>query len=172
MRTVRLLFSLIAVSCLASASAQEVVNEALFKLFCYHSDSTRMEIPANPEYDDLMTGFMLHKAKIVFKGGQASTVVHDADFIYVEILDTLQLNSHYFRLAKLTPKKGKRNMTIWSASPFGITQKPKEVIDLWLKPVSGTLYRFDLKGLPKGQYCIYYQQEMSTLMEFHDFALQ
>ncbi|WP_146154261.1 hypothetical protein [Prevotella sp. oral taxon 376] len=172
MRTGKLLLTLMATIYLTDLSAQEVKNEPLFGVFYYLSDSTRMEIPANTEYDDIMTGLMLHKAKIVFKENGASTTLQDPDFIYVEILDTPQLNHHYFRLAKLTPKKGKRNMTLWSGSPFGVTRKPKDAQDLWLSPVSGTLYRFETKGLPKGQYCIYCQQGISTLLKFHDFALQ
>ncbi len=172
MRSGKLLLTLMAASYLTVGSAQELKDEALFRVFYYLPDSSRMEIPANLEYDDFMTGLMSHKAKIVFHGNRASTTLQNADFIYVEILDTLQLKSHYFRLAKLTAKKGKRKMTVWSASPFGVTQKPKDVQDLWLKPVSSTLYRFEVKDLPKAQYCIYYQQGMSTLLSFHDFSLR
>ena len=54
--------------------AQDSQNvEHLFKVFYYDKDSIRIDIPENEHASTRLTGFLLHKAKIVLLGDKAKT---------------------------------------------------------------------------------------------------
>ena len=70
--------------------------EHLFKAFYYDKDSIRIVIPENEHASTKLTGFMVHKAKIVLLGDKAKTELTNTDDIFIEVMDTLQLKPHSY----------------------------------------------------------------------------
>lgn len=143
--------------------------EHLFKVFYYDKDSIRIDIPENEHTSTKLTGFMVHKAKIVIFGDKAKTELTNTDNLFIEVMDTIQLKSQFFRVMKMKVKKGNREATCWSNSPLGVKDSSNDFIPTTLYPIKENIYRIDIKDLPKGHYFVMYQEGLSTLMEPYDF---
>jgi hypothetical protein len=150
--------------------AQDSQNvEHLFKVFYYDKDSIRIDIPENEHASTRLTGFLVHKAKIVLLGDKAKTELTNTDEIFIEVMDTVQLKPQFFRVMKMKVKKGNREATCWSNSPFGVNDSSSDFIPTTLYPIKENIYRIDINDMPNGHYFIMYQEGLSTLMELYDF---
>ena len=82
--------------------------EHLFKVFYYDKDSIRIDIPENEHTSTKLTGFMVHKAKIVIFGDKAKTELTNTDKLFLEVMHTIQLKTQFIGGLQIKAKKNNR----------------------------------------------------------------
>lgn len=153
-------------------SVLQMRDDSLFNVFYYDADSTKIQLEDKLEYFDYMSGVFTYSLKIEFKGKAASTKLKGIRQLYVEILDPKILHHHNFKVGRLKEKKDRRMFTCMKLTPFSRNTHPKSILELWLKPVSGNVYVFDISALSPGHYCVFYQTDGNVLLKFYDFDVE
>ncbi len=152
------------------AWAQEAsTTEHLFKTYYLDSAGQRVDIPENEHVQTKITGILVHKSKMVLYGDKAKTNLAGKKDLYIEVLDTVQLQPQFFRLMKLKVKKGNREAVCWSNGFAGAKDHSSDFIPTVVFPVGDNKYRIDIGDVPSGNYMMMYQNDLRVLMEIYDF---
>lgn len=154
-------FSILIISllfCFQTINAQERDDSLhAFKVYVKDINGTRIDIPENEHVSSRTTGLISFKNKYFFFGLESQTKLTGYDDLYIQIIDTEELEPENFRLMRLREKKGNREMTCWSASIAGAKDSSKDFIPTVIYPIDDTNYRISIKGLPSGHYAVMYQ---------------